>query len=256
MNTHLPLATTASLIANPARAAMLLALLDGRALPAGELARCAGVSAQSASMHLAQLLQGSLVEVASQGRHRYYRIASPDVAHSVEALGVISSPRKCKPIGESESIRYARTCYDHLAGELGVAIADFLERNTLIVPHGEREYAVTQDGAAFLWQWRIDVAMLQASRRVFARQCLDWTERRFHVAGSLGAAILQRMLDWQWVKRGRESRVLQVTASGKKELSRFLGSSVTLDASSKPETSAAILHSSYLHATNTRRTRI
>src|SRR5215468_889207 len=109
MNAHLPVAMAASLIAEPGRAAILLALLDGRGLAAGELARCARISAQSASMHLAQLLQGGFVEVASQGRHRYYRIASGDVAHAIEALGVISSPRKLKPLGESGAIRYART---------------------------------------------------------------------------------------------------------------------------------------------------
>jgi DNA-binding transcriptional ArsR family regulator len=254
MNAHLPLATTASLIADPARAAIMLALLDGRALSAGELARCAGVSAQSASMHLAQLLQSGFVQVASQGRHRYYRIASPDVAHAVEALGVISSPRKRKPVGESESIRYARTCYDHLAGELGVALADSLERRRLIRPRTEREYALTEDGEGFLRQWSIDLPALRDSRRVLARRCLDWTERRYHLAGAMGAAIFQRMLNLHWIKRDSESRVLHVTVTGKKELDRFLGNSHALNTSGGAETSASVLHSSYVHATNTRRT--
>jgi DNA-binding transcriptional ArsR family regulator len=256
MDAHLTLATTASLIADPGRSAILLALLDGRAVAAGELARRAGISAQSASMHLAQLLQGGLVEVASQGRHRYYRIASPDVAHAVEALGVISSPRKRKPIGESESIRYARTCYDHLAGELGVALADFLERRALILSSTEREYAVTENGEMFLRQWGIDVAKLRGARRILARRCLDWTERRDHVAGAVGAAIFEHMLHSRWIKRDRGSRVVHVTVTGKQELKKFLGDASALDASGRAESSAGVLGSSYVHATNTRRTQI
>jgi len=244
VNAHLPLATTASLIADPARAAILLALLDGRAIAAGELAQCARVSAQSASMHLAQLLQSGFVEVASQGRHRYYRIASPDVAHAVEALGVISTPRKRKPIGESESIRYARTCYDHLAGKLGVALADFLERRGLILPYTEREYAVSGDGENFLRQWRIDVAALRDSRRVLARRCRDWTERRYHVAGAIGSAICRRMLDIEWIKRDPGSRVVHVTTAGKKGFEKLLRDGHTLDVSGRDETSACALHSS------------
>lgn len=244
MNAHLPLATTAALIADPTRAAILLALLDGRALAAGELARCAGVSAQSASMHLAQLLQSAFVEVASQGRHRYYRIASSDVAHAVEALGVISSPRKRNPIGEDQSIRFARTCYDHLAGELGVAFTDSLEKRELILPCTEREYSVTESGETFFRQWNIDVAALRHSHRILARRCLDWTERRYHVGGALGAAFLQRMLALRWVKAGGGSRVLHVTPTGKRELASFLDNSTIRDSSTRSETSAAVLHSS------------
>jgi len=163
MDAYFSLATTASLIADPARAAILLALLDGRALPAGELARCARVSPQSASMHLAQLLQGGFIEVAPEGRHRYYRIVSADVAHAVEALGTIASPRRRKPVGESNAVRHARTCYDHIAGELGVGLADFFERRELIVPRTEREYAVTEAGSAIFRRWAIDIAVRDAN---------------------------------------------------------------------------------------------
>jgi len=240
MNTHFPLAATASLIADPARAAILLALLDGPALAAGELAQCARVSAQSASMHLAQLLQSGFVEVTSEGRHRYYRIASADVAHAVEALGVISSPRKCKPLGESDAIRYARTCYDHIAGELSVALTDFLEKRELILPYTEREYAVTTKGVAFFRQWSIDVVALKDSRRVLARRCLDWTERRYHVAGAIGAAICQRMVGLGWIKRDRKSRVVHVTTTGQRELERLLEDTHTLNGSCRAETSATL----------------
>jgi DNA-binding transcriptional ArsR family regulator len=238
MDAHLPLATTASLIADPGRAAMLLALLDGRALAAGELARCARISAQSASMHLAQLLQSGFVEVASEGRHRYYRIASAEVAHAVEALGVISSPRKSRPLGESNAIRYARTCYDHLAGQLAVAIAEFLEVNEFILPRGKRDYALTESGEAFLRDWGIDVTSLRRSRRALARRCLDWTERRYHVAGGLGAAIYQRLAGLGWIRRDPESRAVRVTPTGQKELEGLLGGSKGIHASDYDETSA------------------
>ena len=237
MDAHLPLATSASLIADPARAAILLALLDGRALAAGELARCAQVSAQSASMHLAQLLQGGFVEVAAQGRHRYYRISSSEVAHAVEALGVISSPRKRTPVGESDAIRYARTCYDHLAGRLGVDLADFMERRGFLLPSSPKEYAVTQKGEAFLREWSIDVSALRGSRRVLARRCLDWTERRYHVAGTVGSALCQRMLALGWIKRRSGCRALDVTALGRKEFGRILGTAAAGGGSRRAETS-------------------
>jgi len=245
MDTPLPLAAAASVIADPARAAILLALLDGRALAAGELARCAGVSAQSASMHLTQMLQSGFVEVASQGRHRYYRIASTEVAHAIEALGVISSPRKVKPIGESIAMRYARTCYDHLAGELGVALADFLERREFIAPTTDGNYSVTADGEGFFQLWGIEITPLKTehSRRAFARRCLDWTERRYHVAGALGAAICQRMLVLGWIKRDPRNRALHVTEKGRKELEKLLPDRPFVT-SREAETSGCVLHSS------------
>jgi DNA-binding transcriptional ArsR family regulator len=222
MNQKYPLASTAALLADPSRAAMLAALLDGRPLAAGELARAADVSAQSASMHLAQLLEGGLVEVAQQGRHRYYRLASPEVAHAVEALGSISTPPRIKPAGGTDAIRYARTCYDHLAGELAVAIADALERKRLLVPRGEREYDLTAPGEAFLAAWQIEVDALRRVRRTFARRCFDWTERRDHLAGALGAAIYRRLLDRRWIRRERNSRVVYITSEGKQQLADLL----------------------------------
>lgn len=222
MSTHYSLATAASLIAEPSRAAILLALLDGRALAAGELARCAGISAQSASMHLAQLLQSGFVAVAQQGRHRYYRIASAEVAHAVESLGIICSARKLKPIGESDAFRHARTCYDHIAGELGVGLADFLEQRTLIVPSGAREYTITDRGEVFFRRWGIDLVPLRSSRKVLARRCLDWTQRRYHVAGALGDAICRNMVEREWIKRSQGSRVLQVTPAGRAKLAQIL----------------------------------
>ena len=222
MNARFPVAAAAALIADPARAAILIVLLDGRAFAAGELARVADISAQSASMHLAQLLQGGFVKVAAEGRHRYYRIASPEVAHAVEALGVIASPRKQKPVGESDAMRYARTCYDHLAGEMAVKLTGAWERRGMIVARGTRDYDLTPRGEAFLAQWEIDVAALRAARRIFARRCLDWTERRDHLAGAVGAAICQKFFDFRWIVRERNTRVVCLTASGRTQLQELL----------------------------------
>ena len=133
MNTKYTLASTAALIADPARAGMLAALLDGRSLPSGELARVSGVSAQSASMHLSQLVDGGFLTVKQQGRHRYYTIARPEVAHAIESLGVISTSEKYKPALSDQVLRYARTCYDHLAGELAVQLMDKFEGDGLLV---------------------------------------------------------------------------------------------------------------------------
>ena len=223
VNARFPLASTAALIAEPARAAMLMALLDGRAFAAGELAREANISAQSASMHLAQLLEGGLVKVAQEGRHRYYRIASAEVAHAIEALGVISTPRKRKPAGEDDSISFARTCYDHLAGELAVRLAAAFEKNGLLIVKDTREYELTLRGEEFLAQWKIDAAALRGTRRCFARRCLDWTERRDHLAGALGAAVCQTFLESGWMTRDRKSRIVRVTTSGREQLEPLLG---------------------------------
>jgi DNA-binding transcriptional ArsR family regulator len=224
MDAKFSLAFTAALIADPGRAAMLTSLLDGRALAAGELARAANVSPQSASMHLAQLLEGGLVKVAQDGRHRYYQIASPEVAHAVEALGVIASPRKQKPLAEGDPICYARTCYDHLAGAMAVSLAESLQQRRYLVAgaDSDRELDVTATGEKFFEKWRIDVNELRSKRRSFARRCLDWTERRDHVAGALGAAICQRFLELRWIARDRNSRIVRVTPSGRRQLEELI----------------------------------
>jgi len=221
MNTKYPLASTAALVADPARAAMLTALLNGQSLPAGELARIAGVSAQSASMHLAQLVDGAFLKVAREGRHRYYRISRPEVAHAIEALGVISTVKQYTPSGADRALCYARTCYDHLAGELGVQLRSALERDHFIEPAGDREYELTRRGEDFLARWGIDVEALRRSRRSFARRCLDWTVRRDHLAGALGAAICQKLLELRWITRDRRSRAVHVSLAGRRELVRL-----------------------------------
>jgi DNA-binding transcriptional ArsR family regulator len=222
VNEKFQIALTAALISDPARAAMLTAMLDGRAFPAGELACAANVSAQSASMHLAQLLQGGLVRVTPQGRHRYYSIASPAVAHAVEALGAISTVRTQKPAGEAGTLCYARTCYDHLAGEIAVKLVEAFEKQRLLVPKGARDYELTRKGESFFANWEIDIAALRIQRRSFARRCLDWTERRDHLAGALGSAIRQKFLDAKWIVHDGGSRAVHLTVRGRRDLEPLL----------------------------------
>jgi DNA-binding transcriptional ArsR family regulator len=226
MNTKYSLASTAALIADPARAGMLAALLDGRSLPAGELARIGGVSAQSASMHLSQLVNGGFLRVKQQGRHRYYSIAKPEVAHAVESLGVISTSEKCHPATSDHVLRYARTCYDHLAGELAIKLMIQFEGDGLLLAKGSRDYELSERGDRFFSQWNIDVAALRQSRRHFARRCLDWTERRDHLAGALGAAVCEKLLTSGWITRDKVSRAVHVSLKGRHELSRLLGCAV------------------------------
>ena len=144
MNSKFQLASAAALIADPARAAMLTALLDARPRSAGDLALAANVSAQSASMHLSQLLTGGFLNVNRQGRHRYYSIASRDIAHAIEALGTISTPKSLTPAALDRELCYARTCYDHIAGELGVRLTAAMEQNSFLVPCGENDYGITR----------------------------------------------------------------------------------------------------------------
>ncbi len=201
---------------------MLTLLLDDRPRSAGDLALSANVSAQSASMHLAQLLEGGLVMVDKNGRHRFYRLARPEVAHAVEALGAISTPGRYMPSGANQQLCYARTCYDHLAGEFGVRLTDGLLRKGMLLQVGGREYELTERGEKLLKGWKIEADRLRNGRRSFARRCMDWTERREHLAGALGAAICQSFFDLRWIRRDRRSRAVHVSAQGQRELSRLL----------------------------------
>jgi len=224
MTARYTIADVAALVGEPTRAAILLALLDGRALPASELAAEARLSAAATSLHLAKLTQGGLLAVQREGRHRYYRLASGDVGHALEALGVIATlappaPRALSP--ERAALRTARTCYDHLAGTLAVALADRMEREQVVRAEGERAYAITSEGRRWLKDMLgVEVSAVLAGRRDPARRCLDWTERRPHVAGALGAAILQRLLAMRWAARTR-TRVLRITPGGREALARL-----------------------------------
>lgn len=226
MNQKHALSATAALIADPGRAAMLLALLDGRALTAGELARAAEVSAQSASGHLAKLVAGGLVLVHPQGRHRYYRMAGPEVGSVLETLGVIATtrpPRQLVRTPHDAALCFARTCYDHLAGTLAVNLALRLEGQGVIAASGagEREYVLGPDGGDWLGRWLgIDFERERLRRqgrgRVMARRCMDWTERRPHIGGALGVTLLDTFVDRGWLARKADTRALRVTDRGRR----------------------------------------
>ena len=218
-------ARVAGLLADPARVRMLDELLAGRALAAGELARHAGVTPPTASAHLRRLLDGGLLSVEAQGRHRYYRLAGPAVAEAMEALSLIAPPRPVRSLRQSqraEALRFARTCYDHLAGVVGVALADALLRAGALRTAAGRDYDVTPEGEAALGGLGVDVAELRRQRRAFARRCLDWTERAPHLSGALGAALLERLLDLGWLARGRVPRGLVLTDAGRDGLAGSL----------------------------------
>jgi DNA-binding transcriptional ArsR family regulator len=215
----------ASLIGEPARAKILWSLLEGRAFTATELALRSEVSPQSASMHLGKLIAAGLLSVEHQGRHRYYTLSSPEVAYAIEGIAGLLPPGR-KASGEelpaNGEIKYCRTCYDHLAGKVAVAIADSLLRKKLIIPDGV-QYQVTPAGIKWFAALDINIDELKARRRVFARPCLDWTERRHHVAGSLGAALLEKMLTDDWVRRSKNTRATIVTGRGSKRFSELFG---------------------------------
>ncbi|WAJ31600.1 ArsR/SmtB family transcription factor [Antarcticirhabdus aurantiaca] len=215
------IAATAFLMGDPARAAMLAALLGGQALTAGELAAEAGITAQTASSHLVRLVEGGLVAVERQGRHRYVRLASPAVAEALEGLMALASPAVTttatrRPRGPRDAaMRLARTCYDHMAGRLGVALADALERDgRLRLDSGAG--LVTPAGEAVFPAFGIDLAGPATARRPLCRTCLDWSERRPHLAGRLGAALLARSLELGWVARAPKSRTLAITPAGER----------------------------------------
>lgn len=219
-------AAVARLIGEPARAAMLEALLAGQALAAGELARVAGVSPGTASEHLARLRAGGLVEVVAAGRHRYHRLASPEVAYALEALSLVGRPRPVTTLRQSRAnaaLVEARTCYDHLAGRIGVAIHDVLvDRGALRT--GPDGYELTDAGADLLTGLGVEVAAARAARRSFARPCLDFTVRRSHLAGALGAGLCARFLAAGWlVRRSSGQRGLRLTDGGRRVLAETFG---------------------------------
>jgi DNA-binding transcriptional ArsR family regulator len=218
------LARLANLLADPTRAGMCLALLDGRAWTAGELATTTGVARSTASEHLDMLVTGGLLAEERQGRHRYLRLASPGAAQLVEDLSAHAAPgaapQSLRAVTASETLARGRTCYDHLAGRLGVAITDAMVERDLV--ETRRGVAITDAGMRWLHDLGVDDALLHRSRRPLARTCLDWTERRPHLAGAAGAALCDRLLSTGWVERGT-GRAIRVTEPGHRGLRRLLG---------------------------------
>ncbi|MFJ8578031.1 ArsR/SmtB family transcription factor [Micromonospora sp. NPDC093277] len=219
------IAGLAALLADRTRASFCLALLDGRAWTAGELARSAGVAPSTASDHLNQLVRGGLLVEERQGRHRYVRLAGPSVAQLVEDLAghapaPPTPPRTLRVASAAAALAYARTCYDHLAGRLGVLLHDALLARGVLDRTGG--LAVTPDGVAWLAGVGVPFEPLRAGRRPLIRDCLDWTERRPHLAGALGAALCQRFLDLGWTVRGT-GRAIRLTPAGRPALATALG---------------------------------
>jgi DNA-binding transcriptional ArsR family regulator len=219
------LAGPARLLADPARARILGTLMDGRPRTATELAHRAGVSPQTASSHLTKLVEARWLAVEARGRFRHYRLAGPKVGQAIEALLVLggegSASRGHRP-PDTAPLRLARTCYDHLAGLLGVGLTDMLVARKFLRPVG-RDFRVSPGGERFLRKVGVNVDKARAQRRGFARQCTDWTERRPHLAGALGAALADRWLALGWVRRVPGNRRLVVTPRGRRALTLWLG---------------------------------
>jgi DNA-binding transcriptional ArsR family regulator len=210
------LARVASAVGDPTRGRMLMALMEGRALTATELALEGGVAPSTASSHLEKLSAAGLLALTRQGRHRYFRIARPEVAAALEALTVIAPRRRQRspvPGAPDEDLRRARICYDHLAGEAAVHLFGALCERRLLrsLPRG---VTATPEGEAWFRRLGVDVDDLRARRRPLARACLDWTERRFHLAGALGAALLDRLLTLRWARREIGTRAISLSPRG------------------------------------------
>lgn len=223
------IAEAAALIGDPSRATMLSALMDGRALTATELAYVSGITPQTASGHLSKLAEAKLIAVEKQGRHRYYRLANAHVAHALEVLmnlAVHGAPRH-RPTGpRDDAMRFARTCYDHLAGKVGVAITRELIADGCLDDEMDG-FSVTERGIERLTGFGLDFDKIQKGRRALASRCLDWSERTPHLGGALGAAILSELESRGWIARSRGSRVVTLTPSGTDGLRSSFGISLS-----------------------------
>jgi DNA-binding transcriptional ArsR family regulator len=214
------MAEIAALVGDPARANILCALLVGRALTASELALAAGVTPQTASGHLGRLLAARLLVLMKQGRHRYYRLAGPQIAQMLESIMnvALAAPPRFQPRSSlDDRLQQARTCYDHIAGRLGVALADRMSEHELIIL-GDEAGEVTPAGADLLSRLGVDLSAARARRRVFCRPCVDWTERRPHIGGAVGAALASRCFELKWIERLRDTRALTITPAGRRGL--------------------------------------
>lgn len=232
MTTVNALSEIAALMGEPARAAMLSLLMDGRAHTASDLAFTAGVTAQTASGHLARMAEAGLLAARAQGRNRFYRLASGEVAHAIESLMALAGQR-AEPASKTAAwrrdpdLRYCRTCYDHLAGQVGLAVTDSLTQHGHLEPDGARDWKLTPSGDLFCQRLGVDLGSARASAsRHFARQCLDWSERRPHIAGALGSAIADTFFKKGWAERLRRGRTVRLTGSGRRALASHFGASI------------------------------
>jgi DNA-binding transcriptional ArsR family regulator len=235
------LAAVGRLLGDNHRARFVLALLGGQELPAGELASRAGASSSLASSHLAKLLESGLVSVQKRGRQRYYRLADSDIAQAIETLLAIAprhSATGLTAVTRGRALKRARTCYDHLAGQLGVALADAFEQQQLIAA-SDSGWTLTSRGEHRLGTLGVDTSALHRGRRPLLRPCLDWTERRPHMGGKVGQALATRLFDLDWVRRTSASRAILVTTHGERQLLteftiKLLGSEVGVEGGQGP----------------------
>lgn len=217
------LAAIGQILGDPTRILMLEMLYDGRAWSASELANAAGITPQTASSHLNKLVDANLLAVRPQGRNRYYRLAGSDVAEALEALMVLAMRREARPeivAVRDDPMRRARTCYDHIAGRLGITLVDRLLEQSYLQEESEG-YRLTGHGEVLMAGLGIDTASMRAGRRPFTRKCLDWSERRHHLGGALGAALANAFFERKWIRRVGDSRALKVTTEGRRQLQRL-----------------------------------
>lgn len=212
------------MIGDPTRARMLAALMGGGFIAAGELAQAAGVTPQTASTHIAKLVESELVVARSQGRHRYFRLADADIAHALEALSLVAERSAAADKWEQgpyKPLKAARTCYGHLAGELGVQLFEgLLARGTLVPCEGH--FALTEPGREQLNELGLELPTVATGRR-FAYPCLDWSERRDHLAGGLAVALLEHAIAKSWLRKVKDSRALKLTSAGERAMAVWLG---------------------------------
>lgn len=209
----------ASLIGDPTRASILWTLLDGKAFTATELSIAVNTSPQNISMHLAKLLEADLLCVEKQGRHKYYRFSNKEVAYVIESMASLIPPKipQKKSPERHSPIKHCRTCYDHLAGKMGVAVAESLLEQKIILD-SDNKFEVSLEGEKWFSDFGINLKDLKKQRRLFLKPCLDWSERKNHIAGSLGASLLDKMIADDWLRKTKDSRAIQITGKGEKEL--------------------------------------
>ena len=210
----------ATVIGERSRAIMLWNLLEGRAYTASELATCADISKQACSNHLSKLLAADLISVEKQGRHKYYRLANAKVARTIEGMASllpISTEKRIYKEANQVGIKYARTCYDHLAGKVGVIITEAMLSEQIIV-QTPNSFMITDYGVQWFQELDIDIKQVRQLNRKFAYPCLDWSERKYHIGGALGAQLLKQLLKEDWIRKTAQPRVVFLTAKGKLEL--------------------------------------
>jgi len=211
---------TATLIGDATRASILWNLLDGKAFTATELAIAVETSAQNISMHLGKLLDADLISVEKQGRHKYYRFSNKEVAYAVEAMANLIPKPEISAKKKTENyppIKYCRTCYDHLAGKIGVALAESLLQQKIIIEKNNT-FEISPEGEKWFSDFGVNIGDAKKQKRIFLKPCLDWSERRYHIAGSVGTLLLNKMLEQDWIRRTANSRVIIITAKGEKEM--------------------------------------